>query len=168
MFVDFHLVPSELDKRLSAFLLRSVIIYVYCIIVYNMYIQSVIEMRKLNLSHTNLIDSDILHRLHTTHFTSLLSVEKSIICQCRLCSVMLCLFLFTNFRVGITYPAIRWTVCHFFSIPNNHFCTNSIAEFFCYKNRFSKMITERKVEFVINATSLKKVWKNTLLHYSRR
>ena len=35
-------------------------------IVYNMYIQSVIEMRKLNLSHTNLIDSDILHRLHTT------------------------------------------------------------------------------------------------------
>ena len=107
MFVDFHLVPSELDKRLSAFLLQSVIIYVYCIIVYYMYIQSVIEMRKLNLSHTNLIDSDILHRLQTTHYTSLLSVEKSTICQCRLCSVMLCLFLFTNFRVGITFPAIR-------------------------------------------------------------
>ena len=32
MFVDFHLVPSELDKRLSAFLLRFVIIYVYNII----------------------------------------------------------------------------------------------------------------------------------------
>ena len=31
MFVDFQLVPSELDKRLSAFLLQFVIIYVYCI-----------------------------------------------------------------------------------------------------------------------------------------